>query len=210
MVRALAAAAMLAWAPAAVPATPGSCPTVVVGLDPAEGMSSVASYLGRSAGQTFHARDTLIRSLTVWRVASQPDFGIGMHLYITETDSTGYPLLRRVVLDGPTIVNRDGDGVNPVPFRWEFDPPFALPRRGTYAFFLAQNPCAAYFDLVAVDADTLPDGIIWVSGRSGCDMSSGWAEPIRQADLVYRIEFCETNPTPIHRSTWGRLKIIYR
>jgi hypothetical protein len=139
-----------------------------------------------------------------------------MHLYITETDSTGYPRLLpppAIVLDGPTVVHTDGDGVHPTPFHWEFDPPVVLPRPGTYVFFLAMDPCLVYFDVLSTGEDRglYPDGILWLSGRTGgCDLSGQYADAFPRADLIFKIEFCRSATTPVRPTSWGKLKVNYR
>jgi hypothetical protein len=186
------------------------CARDTIGLDPSQAGNSAGAVLGDSPGQTFFAADTLILSLTVWRVPEEWNNGIGLRLYVTETDSTGRPDNFKVLQNGPTIVNRHGDGVNPTPFRWEFDPPLALPGPGTYAFFIAQDPCLVYFDLIGTSegAGLYPDGCLWTSGR-GCYLS-GYPRPFCLADLIFQVEFCTDRITAIKTESWGTLKLIYR
>jgi len=185
------------------------CATVTIGLEPSQAGNSGGAVLGDSPGQTFVAADTLMRSLTVWRVASQATNGIGMRLYITETDSTGFPELRRIVQNGPTIVHTDGDGVNPTPFHWAFDPPLALPKPGVYAFFLAQDPCLAHFDILttAKGPGLYNGGNAWGSAR-GCYLT-GYPYAAN-GDLIFQIEFCSDEVSKTASSSWGKLKLIYR
>jgi hypothetical protein len=158
------------------------------------------------------ARDTLIRSLTVWRVAVQDTNLFGMHLYITETDTAGMPLTDRVVLDGPTIYNPYGDGVHPIPFEWVFDPPVVLPRAGRYAIFLRMTPCVlGYFDVLSTGGrDLYPEGHYWRTARSfGCVLLPR-PSANTLADMIFRMEFCSTAVVPVRRRTWGEIKVIYR
>jgi len=152
------------------------CSIVAVGIDTSQATSSVSPLLGEAPGQTFFARDTLIHSLTVWRVASEDTNLFGMHLWITRADSTGKPLLNQIVLNGPTVYNPYGDGIHPIPFQWVFDPPLTLPGSGHYAFFLALSPCIlGYFDVLAREApvDVYPDGHYWRSARDATCAVSG-------------------------------------
>lgn len=189
------------------------CGLVAIELDPSQAGGFGGSYLGRCVGQSFFAPETLVTSLTVWRAAIQAGSVIGMHLFLTEADSSGSPFLDRIVLDGPTVFNLGGDGVTPTPFTWTFDPPVVLPRVGYYAFFLCQDPCHVYFDVITTPEGVglYPDGIILQTGRSfGCDLSSGYADEFPLADIIFRMEFCSDLPTPARPQSWGRLKQIYR
>ena len=189
------------------------CALDTVGLEISLANSSGGAFLGEAPGQTFMARDTLLRSLTVWRVAVQDTNLFGMRLYITETDSAGMPLTDRVVLDGPTIYNPYGDGVHPIPFEWVFDPPVALPRAGRYAFFLRMTPCVlGYFDVLGRESteDLYPEGHYWRTARSfGCVLlPRPSANPL--ADMIFRMEFCSAAVVPVLHRTWGGIKVIYR
>jgi len=205
-------AALLAGLALAPPAAGGvPCSIVAVGIDTSQATSSASPLLGEAPGQTFFARDTLIHSLTVWRIASEDTNLFGMHLYITRADSTGKPLLDQIVLNGPTLYNPYGDGIHPVPFQWLFDPPLTLPGTGHYAFFLALSPCIlGYFDVLGRESqqDLFPDGSFWWTGRSAdCSLIGLNNNPV--ADLVFALEFCDTHSTPVLRKTWGELKARY-
>ena len=199
-----------------------SCTPVSIGVDTSKANNSGALVLGRALGETFEAADTLVTRFTVWRVASEDsNWGIGLHPYFVETDSTapswrvgcppdGYPVADRVVWEGPTKVIENGDGIHPIEFTWTFDPPLALPHRGKFAWFILQDPCAAYFDILAVDgSDPYPDGIGWYSGRSYCQQLPADFKP-GTWDYIFTIEFCPTGVTPTRRTSWGQVKAIYR
>ncbi len=192
---------------------PVPCAPVTIGLDTSQANTSGGYFLGEAPGQTFLARDTLIHSLTVWRVASQYYSLYGMHLYITETDSTGTPLVNRVVQDGPVVFNPYGDGIHPTPFQWVFDPPVALPRTGRYAFFLEIYPCQIYyFDVLGREEggeDLYPDGHYWSTTRSGLCLPEAPVSSYPTGDMIFQIEFCDSS-TPVRPMTWGRLKMMYR
>jgi hypothetical protein len=178
------------------------CLPVVVGVDSAQANNSAGSLLGEGIGETFFAADTVVNSLTVWRV--QDVDAVGMHLFFVGVDSTGRPEYNNVILDGPALNMLNGHV-----FTWVFDPPFVLPRPGMYAFFLFTSPCIGLFDILGTDQpDTYPQGQLWATGRSECVMNGDLrAYP---ADLSFHIEFCHDAITATHRTTWGRLKMRYR
>src|SRR5439155_9852777 len=80
----------------------GPCAPETVRTDTSEAQGRVACFFGGSAGQTFLARDSLIRSISVWRIAGEtyPP----MKLWITRTDTTGVPITCcDILLDGPIV-----------------------------------------------------------------------------------------------------------
>jgi hypothetical protein len=131
-------------------------PVKVVGSDPSLADTVVTEYLDRDLGQTFLATDTLIRSLTVWRPALPDTDGLYIHLFIVGVDSTGVVIADDIVLDGPRVVNFVGDGIHPVPLKFEFDPPFALPHRGEYCFVPLWDFCAAGFSPLTSKQNVYP------------------------------------------------------
>lgn len=169
--------------------------------------------MGKALGETFFAEDTLIESITVWRVASQDSNVYGMHLFITATDTTGRPRSTLMLLDGPTVYHPYGDKVHPIPFQFVFDPPFSLPRKGTYYFAVQADPCDGFFsiyDTAAIGPDLYLGGNLWLNGRSifnGCSLRDF---PTRlTGDLAFSIRFC--SPTTATRGiTWGGMKVRYR
>jgi len=178
------------------------CLPVSVGLDSSQADNSGGSLLGEGIGQTFLAADTLITSLTVWRV--QDEDAVGMHLYFVGVDSTGRPEYDNILLDGPSLYMLNGHE-----FTFQFDPPFALPRPGKYAFFLFTAPCIGLFDILATDhPDAYPDGEVWATGRSPCVMNGDLRS--YPADFCFRVEFCRDVVTATKRETWGQLKTRYR
>ena len=190
-----------------------TCTQDSIGIDPSLANSSGGTILGEAIGQTFYAADTLLTSLTVWRVASQcQNFLIGMHLYIARADSNGTPLLSQIVLDGPSLVVPNGDCVHPIPIQWGFDPPLVLPAAGTYAFFLQvqMSQCPSYFDLIGREgSDAYPPGHVWRTNRTDfCELVGGLVS-YPDADFSFIAVFCDTHSTPTLRHTWGELKMRY-
>jgi hypothetical protein len=190
----------------------GECKPTSVGLDTTLASGYGGSNLGHSVGQSFLAPTRLLRSIAVWRAAIQATNAVGMHLYIVAADSAGRPQLDQVVLDGPTLVRTDGDGVHDTEFRWTFDPLLELPGTGTYAFFLRQDPCTAYFDVIATDEPgAYPQGQAWSTQRAdllGCRLRAP-ADSYPDADLIFNAEFC-SDAVPVQRRSWGQVKTIYR
>jgi len=191
------------------------CASESIGVDTSLANNSGDVLLGEAIGQTFVVVDTLLSSLSVWRVADEcQNFLIGIHLYITKTDSGGTPVTPDIVLDGPTLVIPNGDCIHPIKFEWNFDPPLALPGPGTYAFFLQvpSSQCPSYFNLLAHTGtpDAYTGGHGWLTGRTDfCDLAQGIVS-VPDGDYVFTAVFCNMHVTPtVHRS-WGDIKVFYR
>ena len=119
------------------------------------------------------------------------------------------PLTQDLILRGPTLVVPYGDGINPIEFRYAFDPPLELPEMATYCFFL-QGECDAYTDFMG-GRDLYSDGSLWITGRSlglGCGLRQFPTE-YSCCDLAFDIEFCDF-PTATKKETWGSIKSLYR
>jgi hypothetical protein len=181
-----------------------------VGVDIVERTTTAGAFLGKSVVQTFFAEDTLIGAITMWRANSQPVNGI--RLEIDETDSTGMPLTDRPLLVWPVVLtmpaDSTADSTSPTEYRYEFNPPFAVPRRDTFAVNFISDPCIDIFDLhVAKDTPSV-GGSLWLTSRFGCGRRTF---PIHhpELDLCLKVEFCDT-VTPTRPFTWGRLKLRYR
>jgi hypothetical protein len=188
------------------------CMPVSVGIDTslADTDSFVGVLGGEAPGETFLATDTLIRSVTVWRVAVQTPYGGSLKLWITEVDSTGKPRTDRVIQEGPVISVPFGDGIHPIKMEFILDPPVALPRPGQY-FVAAQDYCGGHWGLLINTHDAFPDGTLWRTGRSastGCLLRTD-PDQFVSDDLVFTIEFCDTS-TPVRLTSWGQLKLKYR
>ena len=155
----------------AAPATADECTPSMLGV-PVEQATGSTGLLMSGVGQTFEARDSLITSLTVWRVASETPWGVGFVPYIYALDQNGTPDPTQVLYAGPRLLVPEGDGVNPIEHTWEFEPPIALPARGTYALFIFPDPCGGlYVDLPAVSTpggDAFPGGRGWYTAARVC------------------------------------------
>jgi len=190
---------------------PAPCSPESVGVDVSLGTDSGALILGMALGQTFVATDTLIRSVTVWRIPSEAANPSGMKFWLTELDSTGTPRTGLVVHEGPTIRVVSQDTSRPTPIQYVFDPPIGLPRPSQYCFWV-QVICGSYADLLLDPNDDYPGGHEWRTGRSsfgGCYLRD-YPDSFVGFDLAFLIEFCTTAATPARGSTWGELKLRYR
>src|SRR5213078_3321173 len=54
--------------------------------------TAVSIFGGRAWGETFRTADTLVRSITVWRLALPDTDYINFRLFITRVDPTGRPI----------------------------------------------------------------------------------------------------------------------
>ena len=193
------------------------CVPVHAGLDPAIWDVSRGPILGDALGQVFLAEDTLITRLTVWRRPNNRSV-IGAHLYITAVDTTRNPPRPNtgaILLDGPTVHVYDSDPPGQlIEMPFVIDPPLALPRPGLYAFFLQAEDCdqGDAWEITASDQNPYPYGIYWVTGivTSTCALR-GVEGGGDNDDLIFDIEFCRPDATtPTLKSSWGRIKTIYR
>ncbi len=187
------------------------CITSGVGIDPAQATSSAGNLLSsESTGQTFVAADSGLRSIAVWRVASEGANLGAIYVTVTETNVSGQPLTDLPLATSSTLSNSSGDGVTPTEFLWQFDPPVALKAGTRYAFFLRTCGTTPYVDFLARGMpDLYVDGCLWATTRgSGCDLPQGVVQ-FPDADLIFRIEFCGSG-APVRRETWGQLKTVYR
>ena len=170
--------------------------------------------IGQACAQVFEARDTILQAVTVWR---RPGCnGTPLRLYVMELDSTGAPDVNRILRLGPTVQNECGDSIHPVRFRFDLDPPLALPRPGHYEFAVQTTPpfCDFGGSMLADTRDLYTDGAAWEHNRSFFgynDCPLVVAQPLYppSTDLIFRLEFCEA-PTPVRRTSWGDLKVRYR
>ena len=212
------AAALLAAALGGAPAGADPvCVPVHAGLDPKIWDVSRGPISGDALGQVFLAEDTLITRLTVWRRPNNRSV-IGAHLYITAVDTTWtppIPVTRQILLDGPTLHVYDSDPPGQlIAMPFVIDPPLALPHPGLYAFFLQPEDCdqGDAWEITASDQNPYPYGIYWITGTAlnSCYLH-GVAGGGDNDDLIFDIEFCRPDATtPTLKSSWGRIKTIYR
>jgi hypothetical protein len=186
------------------------CSPESIGVDTSKATTSGGLIWGKAWGETFVAKDTLIQSVTVWRIAPEHNDPSEMKFWITEVDSAGMPHTHLVVQEGPTISVVSPDSTRPTKIEFVFDPPISLPRPSVYCFWV-QLACTGYVDLLIDAYDDYPGGYIWQTFRSdfdGCILRD-YPRWIASADLVFEIVFCDP-PTPTRKTTWGDLKVRYR
>jgi len=185
-----------------------TCTVRPVGDDLSLGDSFADTQDGEAIGQTFAAPESLIRSITVWRVPQEAGDPTGFKLYIVDTTPEGAPDSRKILLDGPTVVNPGGDGINPTPITFTFDPAFALPHRGQSCFALQARPCLGLWAVLSNDGNAYSGGSLWLFGRSDCFLRLSPRDyPL--SDLIFTIEFCDST-SGVESQSWGGMKILYR
>ncbi|MBI1798497.1 MAG: hypothetical protein HYR73_02295 [Candidatus Eisenbacteria bacterium] len=168
--------------------------------------------MGKAWGETFTAADTLIESVTAWRIPSEHNNPSQLKFWITEVDSGGTPHTHLVVYDGPTLSFTSPDSTRPTPITYAFDPPISLPRPSVYCFWV-QEVCTGYADLLIDANDAYSGGHLWETYRSdfdGCILRDYPDPRYPGADLVFTLVFCNTHSTPARNPTWGQLKARYR
>ena len=175
-----------------VPVGGQPCNTVAIGVDLSQADRVVEPLFCRGWGQVFFANDTLIRSISVWRPAKPDSDAQARYLFITEADSVG-PRTYLRLLSAPPLVHQVGDGIHPVEYKWVFDPPFALPRRGLFFFDIMADHWSAFL-LPASSQNPYPDGDAWNTSTSGgvdCPYpGAAFDDPPPRPDLAFEIQFC--------------------
>ncbi len=201
----------LSTTPASAAPVDTSCAPESVGVDTSRVTDSGELIWGMAWGETFTAADTLIRSVTVWRIAPEHNDLSSLKFWITEVDSGGRPHTHLVVHEGPTISVVSPDSTRPTAITYAFDPPISLPRPSIYCFWV-QEICSGYADLLIDANDGYPGGHLWETYRSdfdGCILRD-YPRSFPAADLVFTLEFCHAATTPVRGTTWGQLKLRYR
>jgi len=182
-----------------------------IGVDSSYADTSTTDFLCRGLSQGFYAEDTLITSLTVW-VPPPNDYSTYPRiLFIGGVRGNGTYDPAQSILGPDTLFHAVHDAVNPIPYRWDFDPPIALPHSGLYAFnMLACEFCR--YDFSAVANDPYPQGILCKSDPQFDCYFPGEAHAcvLSNLDLCFRIEFCHDYLTDARKMTWGHLKMLYR
>jgi hypothetical protein len=185
------------------------CPPTAVGIDTTVAGFAEYENLGSAMGETFVARETLITSITFWRPTTDFDATCGFKLYVVGTDASGTPNTADVILAGSVVDNVLGDGVHPIPMKFEFSPPLVLPHAGTYEAAIGAYPCSCASKYLRTLDDEYPEGIMWShSETSPCSLRSG-PGAVPSLDLFFRVEFCGAI-TPARAATWGEVKDVYR
>jgi hypothetical protein len=187
------------------------CATDVIGVDPALGDTIVPAFVCRGQEQTFYTADTILTAITVW---NQPRNYLDMlprRLFVIGTLG-GLPNQADIIYGPRDLVVTTADSINPVPYRYEFDPPILLPAVGTYAFVIMTDRELASFTVLADPRNPYEEGLDCEMGpvvgclAPGTERCSSHPE----FDLCFRAEFCRDIVVDAQRSSWGRLKLLYR
>jgi hypothetical protein len=194
------------------PAQAAECVSSIVGTDSTRAQDADNIDLGGVGGETFAARDTLIRSISVWQGTTTDSYLVHANLLVTRTLPSGYPDIsgNGVLSEKSLVVDTAVPRIQCV-----FDPPLRLPGPGQYAF-LFHGDCgvAAPEIKLNLDDDVYPEGR-WVYSPPSwhicgcCLLQPSWGYAA-QGDLLFEIEFCKESATPVRPTTLGRLKAIYR
>lgn len=164
------------------------CPTSTDGLTQVQADTVVYAASCRGWGQVFLARDTLVHSITIWRPPLPAYDPFVRRLFITEVDSGGVPLEQNRLLEGPALIVHEGDGINPVPYKFVFDPPFELPRQGLFFFDIVAAE-AGDIRMLATSRNLYPDGKAWETGPTPPCVPAG-VGAVTRIDLIFEIGFC--------------------
>ena len=180
-----------------------------IGVDPSLADTITAAYFCRGAGEVFAARDTLIKSISVWEPAVRGLDLYPRYLFVTGVHDDSIPKTSDVLWEEPGLVVPLGDGVNPIEYRFQFDPPLKLPKPGKYFLDILVGESYAN-TLLAVKGDPYPDGAYWKSGPGTDCRPAGVFNERPYYDLCFRVVFQADVATAVPRRSWGRLKILYR
>lgn len=199
---------MLLWIRGAAAA--GICDGPVIGVEPARSDSVAYSYVCRGQAQVFDAADTLINAITVWgppRV--DPDYE-PRYLFVLETRD-GRPSSFGWIYGPRILTNLTVDAVNPIEYRFDFDPPLVLPHLGKFALDVQARDFSV-FGTLAATGDPYPGGQLCRTGPVyGCDIpGTAICQGFETLDLCFKVEFCTDAATAVKRKRWGDLKLLYR
>ncbi len=181
------------------PASPETCYPVAIGVQPTLADTVVSPFSCRGWGQEFVAADTLIHSISVWRLAQPAYSDTPRQLFITDPfDPLVVGDVIPLLLTGSVLVIPNGDGVHPVEYRWTFDPPFALPRRGKFFFeIMADNWTVC--PVAADSTNPYPDGVTWETSPVWDCSRPGPPFDIEHPtwDLAFEVQFCGAGPVGV-------------
>ena len=211
LARRVSALLLFASAYSACPATGDSCGVVTIDIPVAVADTFVLAYETRGYGQVFLAPDTLVHAISAWRPSVTDFEWLPWQVVVTEVDAGGRPDVSRIVRHGPILVVPPGDGVNPVEYRFVFDPPLALPRRGSYFADFYVADCFGIIHMLASNTNPYSDGQVWFTfgNRYACGYPTHPEDRGGNLDLAFRVEFCGGTTGTRHPS-WGQIKVIYR
>lgn len=177
------------------------------GLSVTTGFETI--FIGRSWVQTFTVVDTLIRSVTVWQAAVWDTNIKPMQLFFTRVDSAGKPLPLEILFTGPIVTVPYYEMGPPIPVRFEFDPPFALPSKGMFALAIKEASCGGTIHIMTDSLEVYPDGKLWRMRPNLFCEGLGCCTLPANGELIFTIEMCLPS-TPSRSATWGEVKGRYR
>ncbi len=186
------------------------CHGPIVGVDPGLSDSVAYSYFCRGEAQVFDAVDTLVRAITVWGPPHDYVDYEPRYLFVMETRD-GRPSNAGWVYGPRVLTNLIVDAVNPIKYRWEFDPPLALPYRGKFALDV-QARDRGVFGTLAVMGNPYAGGQLCRTGPVfDCSIpGTGVCQGFETLDLCFKVEFCADAATAVRGRGWGKLKLLYR
>ena len=189
----------------------GDCKIAAIGVDPAPGVTLVPAFVCRGQEQTFYTADTILTAITVWNPPRNYTDVLPRRLFVIGTLG-GLPNHADIIYGPRDLVVEKADSINPVPYRYDFDPPILLPSVGMYAFVIMTDRELAAFNILADPRNPYAEGQDCEMGPVyGC-VAPGtercYAHP--EFDLCFRAEFCQDVGVEAQSRSWGRLKLRYR
>src|SRR5262245_7682476 len=193
-----------------------TCLVESIGIDTSHGNTKSIVFSGNALAQVFWTEDTLVSSVTFWRPTRATPGGTPVRLYILGThsfpdDARIRPDPSQIILVGPQATVSE-PSPQPLPVRFGFDPPIALPWRGFYAVALREDLiCSGIFQLLLDSLDTYSQGGAWrISANADCSGLGLGVSPLEGTDLIFQVEFCRPEGVPARDLTWGRIRATYR
>lgn len=185
---------LIALVAGASTALAGTCPQQVsVAVDTSSADTLAFTFRCRGFGQTFVAADTLIRSISVWVPPLSPESYDIANLFITEAVNDT-PDVDHLIYSGPPVVRPNPDPALTTEFRFDLDPPVALPHTGAF-FFDVQADYYSAFPMLASNADPYPQGMGWETGPLMCSRPGAPRVFIPHPDLAFKVVFCTNGGT---------------
>src|SRR5206468_1420660 len=105
------------------------CSSSEVGVSPAFADTFAVPVQCRGVSQVFEADDTLVTAITLWSVPTKLFDSQPRTLFVTGAVDSAAPDIHNVIYGPRTVVHLDTDPINPIPYRFEFQPPLQLPQK---------------------------------------------------------------------------------
>ena len=181
------------------------CDFVSIGVDTSEASSRFPMRCGEAPGETFTAIDTLISSISVWRDAREALYKGGYRLWITMVDVVGRPQRTRNSFREPNHDLPERGYQSPDEDAVSFRSSIRL-TGSRRIFFAVQDYCGAPSDLLDTPSDSYAGGDEWrtsITCLDGCSFLGNPNDHFPSYDLIFTVEFCRSDATPVRRKTWG-------